>query len=39
MEAMAAGEAGKVLGAPVESAPGTVSEMKADDEGRGGITV
>ena len=39
MEAMAAGEAGKVLGTPVEPAPGAVSEMKADDEGRGGITV
>jgi hypothetical protein len=32
MEAMAAGEAGKVL-------PGGVSEMKADDEGKGGLTL
>jgi hypothetical protein len=39
MEAMAAGESGKVLGTPVEPAPGAVTEMKADDEGKGGITV
>ena len=39
MQAMAAGEAGKVLGTPVEPAPGMVSEMKADDEGKGGMTV
>jgi amino acid transporter len=39
MEAMVAGEAGKVMGAPAGSTSGAISEMTSDDEARGGITV